>query len=149
MERVLNWKRPLVALILLAFIAGPMAASLTGCASVKAVTEWVVGFAKETGEFIVAKAKTFADALAAAWRAFWGTDKVNNVIVDKENPLHGKYDGILQCKAEWNRTEGSKEHHNELSIKLDRPRMIRKSPETVEWDFAPKNGHASMICKSS
>ena len=145
MERALNWKRPLVAVMLAACLAAPMTATFTGCNGcnwvfkpVKDVAEWIVGFAKETGDYIVAKASTFADAVTAAWRAFWGTDKVNNVKVDKNDPLHGTYDGTLQCKAEWKGTGGGKERQNEVSIKLDHPRMIRKTAENTDWELAPE-----------
>lgn len=146
MERAMSWKRPLVAAMLAVCLTSPIVASFVGCDTanktviqpVKQVAEWIVSFAKETGEFIGRKATAFADAVAAAWRAFWGTDKINNVIVDKDNPQRGKYDGVLQCKAEWNRTVDSRQRHNELSIKLDHPRMVRKSAETTEWELAPE-----------
>ena len=142
MERALNWKRSLVVVLLVACLAAPAVTTFVGCSTVasvgKHVTEWIVSFATETGKYIGHKATAFADAVAAAWKAFWGTDKINNVKLDQNDPLRGKYDGILQCKAEWKGTENGKERQNEMSIKLDHPRMIRTTTESTEWELAPE-----------
>lgn len=144
METSLSYRRFVVAVMLIACLSVPAMSVFTGCGTavkpVKVVGEWIVGFATETGKFVVEKAENFADALAAAWRAFWGTDKliVNNVEVDKENPLRGKYRGVLQHTVKWHRTENNKLLENELSGKLTNPRMIRKSADSTEWDLAPE-----------
>lgn len=126
-----------VVLLLLA----PALCATVGCTGedepITPVFDWFVGFAKATGEFVVEKASNFADAVARAWTAFWGPDKVNNVLVDEDNPLKGMYDGKLQCSVAWG-AEGSDPRDNRLEIELDRPRMIRESADSEEWALAPK-----------
>lgn len=132
-----------LALGLAICVVAPGLSTMSGCRGgslgpVDDFVGWIVGFAKETGEFVVEKAQVFSDAVAAAWRAFWGLGKVNNVIVDENDPLRGVYDGTLQCRAEWRRTGGTGGEPNEVSIKLNRPRMVRQSPDNTSWELAPE-----------
>lgn len=118
----------------------PTTCGLVGCeqgGKIAPVKDWIVSFATATGAYVVEKATTFAGALSRAWTAFWGTDKVNNVIVDKGDPLKGIYDGLLRSKVEWG-SGGSRERANLVEIKLDHPRMVRESESTTEWKLAPK-----------
>gem|GEM_PF-7042518 len=112
-----------------------------GIASVaEQAKDWIVAFATETGSYVLSKAEQFGSALSAAWTAFWGSDKVNNVIVDKDDPLKGKFDGILRCSVDWGGiTDGeSKVRDNSLKITLDHPRMVRTSEESTDWTLAPE-----------
>lgn len=103
------------------------------------VLNWIVGFATETGNWVTAKAENFATALADAWRAFWGTDIIGNVKPDKDDPLKGTYVGIMKAVAIWGKaSEDDGEPGNRMEIKLDHPRMIRKSPDSTEWELAPR-----------
>ncbi len=114
---------------------------VTGCGGVNpvaVVAEWVVGIAKDAGNFVIEKAGTFADALTRCWKAFWGSNLINNVEVNKENPLKGIYQGILQCSVKWLRTEGSKKLENELSSKLTNPHMVRNSIGSTDWELDPE-----------
>ena len=144
-------KQSAVVCVLLAFLVTPMVFGVAGCNGdggvITPVLDWFVGFATETGEWVIEKATTFGDAVVRAWRAFWGTDKliVNNVIVDKDNPLRGEYNGVLQCKAEWNRTVSSggcrreeQERSDVVLIKLDHPKMVRESEDSTDWELAPE-----------
>jgi len=108
-----------------------------GGGGVPPVLGWFVGFAKATGEFVVEKASNFKDAVAKAWGAFFGPDKVNNAIVDEDDPLKGTYDGKLKCSVAWG-AEGPDARSNRLEIELDRPQMIRESTDSKEWALAPK-----------
>jgi len=103
------------------------------------VADWIVGFARETGAWVTAKAENFAAALADAWKAFWGTDLVANVKPDKDDPLKGTYDGKLKVSASWGKlSEDDGKPGNHLGITLDHPRMVRQSAESTEWELAPR-----------
>lgn len=134
------WVTPILCLCL---FVGFVTATSSGCGRVSSIVatagEWVVGFATEAGTYIIEKAGTFADAVSAAWKAFWGTDKqiVNNVLVDPANPLVGRYKGEMKCNAEWNRRlEKGQEKRNSLTITLSDPRMVRTSEESSSWSLA-------------
>ena len=125
-----------VVLLLLA----PALCCTVGCGggdtAITPVMDWIVGFAKATGEWVVERASNFADAVARAWRAIW-PDIVSGVRVDDDDPLISTYDGKLRCSVAWG-AEGSRPRENRLEIELDRPQMIRESADSKEWDLAPK-----------
>jgi len=102
-----------------------------GCNSseLKPVLDWFVGFAKAAGEFVVEKATVFAQALKRAWLAFAGENM--NVDPDPDDPLKGRYLGELRCKVAWGES-------NELSVKLDSPKMVRSSSDSEVWELAPE-----------
>lgn len=140
MELSLSSRRVIFNAMFLLCLYASIVVLVTGCGvvePVKVIAEWVVGIAKDAGNFVIGKAGTFADALTRCWRAFWGNSLVSNVEVDKESPLKGIYQGILQCSVKWLRTDGSKKLENELSIKLNNPHMIRNSIGSAEWELAP------------
>lgn len=135
----------------LCLVACLLIPALSGCTKVKSVTttvsEWIISFATETGKFVKEKATTFGEALSAAWKAFWGTDKniVNNVVVDKDDPLKGRYKGTLDCNVDWNRTiENGKTKQNSLSIKLSDPKMARTSENSDSWELADEEHEKLM-----
>ena len=74
-------------------------------------------------------ATVFAEALKRAWLAFF--DENMKVDLDPNNLLEGRYIGELRCKVAWG--EG-----NELSVKLDSPRMVRSSKDSKDWELAPE-----------
>ncbi len=133
----------LVKVLVALVVAIPLLGS-TGCGpstegegGFRPVMEWVVGFATATGEFVMEKATTFAQAVSRAWTAFWGAATVGGVIVDENDPLQGVFDGTLQCSVEWGST-GSSEASNRMAIELDRPRMVRDSADVENWELAPE-----------
>ena len=119
----------------------PVLCTTVGCTGengpITPVLDWFIGFAKATGEWVVEKASTFADAVARAWGAFWGPDKVGDVFVDEDDPLKGTFDGKLRCSVAWG-AEGPNPRNNRLEIELDGPQMTRESADSKEWDLAPK-----------
>lgn len=106
--------------------------------TVQKVFEWLVGFAEEVGNFIKRTAGSLADALAAAWHAFWGDALVSNVRVKEDDPRRGKYDGILSCHVAWGQKQEGKELPNHVVVTLDHPDMVRESSGSTEWDLAPE-----------
>ena len=78
-------------------------------------------------------------AVQGAWKAFWGTDLVNNVKPDAEDPpLQGTYEGTLKCEVGWGKLAEDGKPANSMTISLVNPRMVRESSDTTEWDLAPK-----------
>lgn len=119
--------------------AGCGCSSEGGKGAIVPAFDWIVGFATEAGNWVTAKANNFAAALADAWRAFWGTDLISNVKPDKDDPLKGTYVGLMKASAAWGKaSEDDRKPGNRLEIELDNPRMIRKSPDSIEWELAPR-----------
>lgn len=118
-------------------VPGYSSTEVTGGGVISTIKEWIVGFATAVGEFVFEKAATFAEAVSKAWSAFWGTDKVNGVRVDENDPLKGVFESTLQCKVEWGST-GSDSRSNSLEITLDHPKMVRTSPDSTDWQLAPE-----------
>ena len=56
------------------------------------ISDWIVSFATDVGTFTSRTAKSFADAVNRVWEAFF-PELVHNVLVDKDNPLKGIYNG--------------------------------------------------------
>lgn len=100
---------------------------------IETVIEYVVGIANEAGDYVIGTAKTLADALDSAWRAFWGPVLINNVEVDKNDPLKGRYNGTLMCSAVWGPTDEKGEAQNRLLVTLDDPAVVQchEQAETV------------------
>jgi len=107
--------------------------------AIDSVQQWIIGVGGETGQFIEHNAKTLADALTGAWEKFLHKGKAGKFILDPNNPLSGTYDGVIHCKAEWGRSSPTYQgrRNNKISIELDRPRMVRKSVDSDEWELAP------------
>ena len=95
---------------------------------IKAVWDWIVGFATDAGQYVKEKATTFAEALKRAWLAFFQNH--SDIVPDANNPLKGTFSGILKCVVAW-----GKDGVNELKITLKQPRMQRTSSDSDHWEL--------------
>ena len=123
--------------ILILFVGLFLIVGISGCKKIEPIIDWFVGFATATGDWVIEKAATFAQAVQSAWQAFWGTDLINNVKPDPNNPLEGEYDGTLKCEVGWGKVDENGMPTNKLSITLECPHMVRQSEESTQWELAP------------
>ena len=132
-----------VASLLVAFMLAGLVLGVSGCGcdgnTIGTIKDYIVGFATDVGKWVYEKAATFAEALARAWRAFWGTDLVKNVRPFPDNPLKGEYQGKLKTRVEWGKVNpdtGKPENHVEIA--LTNPIMVRPSKDSTDWELAPE-----------
>jgi len=99
-----------------------------GCSDVKTklepVAEVVVEFARETGEWVSAKASTLARAMKLAWRKLF-PEMIEGVAIDAENPLMGVHKGTYKSVI--------KQGGHEITYKLLDPIMERESVDSTDW----------------
>lgn len=107
-----------------------------GCGQIQSVgsktKEYVVEFATKTGEVVREKAKTLAEAIEQAWRAFFPKwDKTKTVKITSADGLHGELQGVFQLKV----VLPPKNDAGGLTVEitLHNPLMCRK---TVDDDFS-------------